>query len=120
MDGDTPETYIFLLNRDQEIVNLIEKAMPGINTTNNLDFFESVPIEYRKTRQQSSVDLLLDILNNYYYKGAVVNKADIFSNHEQLNNLATRRKSSIWHDPVIKQMEADAKIKIGHKEVEFL
>ena len=121
-NGNTPKTYIFMLNKDPDITALVKKAMPGISITSNTEFFESMPLEAKRPMKQSPVEVLIDLLNRrneYFGDKKKVNKSVILDSDECLRKLKSSRRTDLWNSSEIKQLENEGKIKIWHREVEF-
>lgn len=122
VDGDTPETSIFMLNRDQEVIDLIKECMPGVKITYDFDFYETLTGEIRMKKPAMSIDVVLSTLSKHklLFPSAKVMKREIFEAHELTEKLSGKTKSVLWQHPAIQQLVNDKKIRLSNRHVEFL
>ena len=76
--GDTPLTYIFLINKDREIDNLISISMPGVNISYDweLDFEDRRGnIKTRKiTPEEKLIHVMQRIIEDEEYRNELIEK----------------------------------------------
>ena len=76
--GDTPLTYIFLINKDKEIDNLISISMPGVNISYDwkLDFEDKKGnIKTRKiTPEEKLIHVMQRIIEDEEYRNELIEK----------------------------------------------
>ena len=123
VDGDTLKTDIFMLAKDEEIINLIEESMPGVKITDGFDFYEKLSKETKKDKPMKGIDAVLMVLKYHemlFPNVKKVKKKDVFNKHEITENIKSKAQAAIWKHPSLKQLISDRKIKLHNHYVEFL
>ena len=120
--GDTLHTHIFMLNKDLDVLNLIETSMGGVKITYDKEFYEMLPDEVREKKPVRALDAVLSILSDHknLFDSNKVSKKKIFESHGVTINLSDVTKAGIWKKPAILQLVSDGKIKLTRKHIEFL
>lgn len=76
VNGGTPETHIFLINKDKEIDNLIKESMPGVNIDYSwkLDFEDKKGnIKTRKiTPEEKLIHIMQRIIEDEEYRNGLI------------------------------------------------
>ena len=121
-NGDTPETYIFMLSKDSGVIDLIQKCMEGIKIAYNVEFYDGLPEMTKNKKPIFAIDIVLSIISKYRERLSIckLGKKDIFNKHEHTRNLTDKAKSNVWKHPAIQQLESDGKIKVHTRYIEFL
>jgi len=120
--GDTLHTHIFMLNKDLDVLNLIETSMGGVKITYDKEFYEMLPDEVREKKPVRALDAVLSILSDHknLFDSNKVSKKKIFESHGITMNLSDVTKAGIWKKPAILQLVSDGKIRVAGKYIEFL
>jgi hypothetical protein len=120
--GDTLHTHIFMLNKDMDVMNLVESCMSGVKITYDKELYERLPDDIRQKKPVYALDAVLSILSEHkeHFSSNKVLKKEIFEVSDVTKNMSDRTKSGIWKKPAILQLESDRKIKLAGKYIEFL
>lgn len=120
-DGDTLETFAFLLNKDDNVIDLVKQAMVGVNIVDDTEFYTTLPESVREVKKELSIDILIRKLNAHKkHAPCTITKKAIFETDERLSSLKDKRKSELWKHPAVKQFEDDKIIKMNTKTIDFL
>jgi hypothetical protein len=122
LDGDTIETTVFMLNRDDDVINMIKECMPSVNIVDGFDFFEGLSEETKRSKPPSTIDVVLSTISKrtQLFTETKVKKSEVFNAHKFTSNLATEAKAAVWKHPAIKQLVSDGEIKLYNHHIEFL
>ena len=120
--GDTLETCIFMLNKDPDVINLIQQCMEGVKITYDFEFFDNLPKHIQEKKPAQAIDVVLSIISNHgsLFTSNKVEKKKIFDMHDMTSRLSGKTKSVIWKHPAIQQLESDGRIKVHTRHIEFL
>jgi len=121
-DGDTPDTSIFMLSRNEEIIDLIRECMDSVQTNYDFEFYERLSDSTQQKKHANAIDVVLSTISKrkILFSNDKVKKMDIFNSHELTQNLSDVTRAAIWKHPAIQQLEFDGKIKLYAHYIEFL
>lgn len=76
INGDTLETYIFIINKDKEIDKLIQESMPGVNIEYNWDLgFKNKQgklIQSKVTPEERLIYVIKEVIENEEYRQELI------------------------------------------------
>jgi len=121
-NGDTFEAFIFMLNKDEEVISLIQECMTDIEIVYNDEFYTMLPEIVKEKKPILAVDAVLSTINNHkkFFPGGKASKKEIFTASPFTEECSKGTITAVWKHPAVKDLEQSGKIKIHTKFIEFL
>jgi len=119
-NGDTLETFSLILNKDNDVIDLVKQGMPNVNIIDDEDFYQTLPQSIRDKKPEDSTDILLRLIHKSKNTKEKISKGKLLDMDEKLAKLGHSRRAELWNSPSIQQLIEDKIINISGRMIEFL